>query len=119
MSRRKRPRPVGGATFSDAKWNGRADNKSVVIEIKSGAKTGMSGSRRQPTPLQAFRATMGIARKMTSGEIKVTAEGQTIAAKGIESAWSGDPVTGAGKTTMSLTDLVILKQHCCWTHRAN
>ena len=34
---------------------------------------------------------------MTSGEIRITAEGQTFTAKGIESAWSGDPVTGAGK----------------------
>ena len=50
---------------------------------------------------------MSIAKKMTSGEIKVTAEGQSFTAKGVESAWSGDPVTGAGKTTMSLTDLVI------------
>jgi hypothetical protein len=50
---------------------------------------------------------MGIAKKMTSGEIKVTAEGQSFTAKGVETAWSGDPVTGAGKTTMSLNDLVI------------
>jgi hypothetical protein len=101
---------VGSATFSDTKVEfAGPDNKSVVIEIpKSGAEdwyVAVLGAN--PTPLQSFRATMGIAKKMTSGEIKVTAEGQSFAAKGIETAWSGDPVTGAGKTTMSLTDLVI------------
>ena len=101
---------VGTATLSDTKveFTG-PDGKGVLIEIpKSGAEDWyVSALGDNPTPLQAFRATMGIAKKMTSGEIKITAEGQTFAAKGIESAWSGDPVTGAGKTTMSLNELVI------------
>ena len=101
---------VGEATFSDTKVEFvRPDNKNIVIEIpKSGAEdwyVAVPGAN--PTPQQSFRATMGIAEKMTSGEIKITAEGQTFTAKGIESAWTGDPVTGAGKTTMSLNDIVI------------
>jgi hypothetical protein len=101
---------VGTATFSDTKVEFvRPDNKNIVIEIpKSGAEdwyVAVLGA--SPTPQQSFRATMGIAKKMTSGEIKITGEGQTFTAKGIESAWNGDPVTGAGKTTMSLSDLVI------------
>ncbi len=101
---------VGAATFSDTKVEfAGPDNKSIVIEIpKSAAEdwyVAVLGAN--PTPLQSFRATMGIAKKMTSGEIKVTAEGQSFTAKGIETAWSGDPVTGAGKTTMSFNDLVI------------
>jgi hypothetical protein len=101
---------VGNATFSDTKVEfAGPDNKTVVIDIpKSGAEdwyVAVAGDN--PTPLQAFRASMGIAKKMTSGEIKVTAEGQSFTAKGVETAWSGDPVTGAGKTTMSLNDLVI------------
>ena len=69
------------------KWNiAGPDNKSVVIEIpKSGVEdwyVAVLGAN--PTPLQSFRATMGIAKKMTSGEIKVTAEGQTFTAKGVE-----------------------------------
>ena len=101
---------VGTATFSDTtvEFAG-PDSKSIVVELpKSGVEdwhVAVLGAN--PTPLQSFRATMGIARKMTSGEIKVTAEGQSFTAKGVESAWSGDPVTGAGKTTMSLTDLAI------------
>ena len=101
---------VGAATFSDTKVEfAGPDNKSIVIEIpKSGAEdwyVAVLGD--SPTPLQSFRSSMGIARKMISGEIKVTAEGQSFAAKGVETAWSGDPVTGAGKTTMSLNELVI------------
>ncbi len=101
---------VGAATFSDTKVEfARPDNRNIVIEIpKSGAEDWyIAVPGANPTPQQSFRATMGIAKKMTSGEIKITAEGQTFTAKGIESAWTGDPVTGAGKTTMSLNDIVI------------
>jgi hypothetical protein len=101
---------VGAATFSDTKLEfAGPDNKSVVIDIpKSGVEdwyVAVLGAN--PTPLQSFRAGMGIAKKMTSGEIKVTAEGQTFTAKGVETAWSGDPLTGAGKTTMSFNDIII------------
>jgi hypothetical protein len=101
---------VGAATFNDTKVEITGpDNKIIVVEVpKSAAEewyVAVPGDN--PTPLQAFRATMGIAKRMTSGEIKVTAEGQTFTAKGIESAWDGDPVTGAGKTTMSFNEIVI------------
>ena len=101
---------VGAATFSDTKLEFTGpQNKSFVIDIpKASAEdwyVAVLGAN--PTPLQVFRGSMGIAKKMTSGEIKITAEGQTFTAKGIESAWSGDPVTGAGKTTMSFNDLII------------
>ena len=101
---------VGAATFSDTKMEmAGPDNKNVVIEVPTSSleEWHVSVPGGNPTPLQSFRATMWIAKKMTSGEIKVTAEGQSFSAKGVASAWSGDPVTGAGKTTMSLTDLVI------------
>lgn len=101
---------VGAATFSDTKVEfAGPDSKGIIIEIPtSGAEDwSVAVLGDNPTPLQAFRSSMGIARKMTSGEIKVTAEGQTFTAKGVETAWSGDPVTGAGKTIMSFNDLVI------------
>lgn len=101
---------VGTATFSDTKLEfAGPDNKSIVVEIPKSAAADwyVAVLGANPTPLQSFRASMGIAKTMTSGEIKITAEGQTFAARGVETAWSGDPVTGAGKTTMSLNDLVI------------
>ena len=101
---------VGSATFSDTKMEFTGpDNKSFVIQVpKSGAEdwyVAVPGDN--PTPMQAFRSTMAIAKRMTSGEITITAEGQTLTAKGIETAWSGDPVTGAGKTTMSFNDIIV------------
>lgn len=101
---------VGTATFSDTKLEfAGPDNKSIVVEIPKSAAADwyVAVLGANPTPLQSFRASMGIAKTMTSGEIKITAEGQTFAARGVETAWSGDPLTGAGKTTMSLNDLVI------------
>ena len=78
---------VGAATFSDTKVEFTGPTaRTLSVEIpKSAAEdwyVAVLGDN--PTPLQAFRATMGIAKKMTSGEIKVTAEGQTFTAKGIE-----------------------------------
>lgn len=101
---------VGTATFSDSKVEATGpDNMNVVFEMPKGVAEDwyVSVPGDNPTHQQAFRATMSIAKKMSSGEIKITAEGQTFAAKGIEMAWSGDPVTGAGKTTVSLNDVVI------------
>ena len=101
---------IGTATFSDTKFEATGpDNMNLVFEMPKATAENwyvpLPGDN--PTPLQSFRATMGIAKKMSSGEFKVTMQGQTIAGKGIEAAWSGDPVTGAGKTTMSLSELVI------------
>jgi hypothetical protein len=101
---------VGSAKLSGIRMEmAGPDSKSVVIEVPTSSleEWHVAVPGGNPTPLQAFRATMWIAEKMTTSEIKVTAEGLSFAAKGVETAWSGDPVTGAGKTTMSLNDLVI------------
>jgi hypothetical protein len=101
---------VGAAKFNNLKveFDG-PDNMDMLVEIpqSSAEEWYLIVPSDNPTPQQAFRASMGIARKISSGEFKVVVEGQTIAARGIEAAWNGDPVTGAGKTTMSLNDLVI------------
>lgn len=101
---------VGAATISDAKFEGTTpDNTGFVIEMpKATAESWyVSIPGDNPTPQQSFRANMTIAKKMSLGEVKFMTQGQTISAKGIEAAWSGDPVTGAGKTTMSLNEVVI------------
>ncbi len=101
---------VGAATFSGTKLEFMGPGpKSFAIDIPNASAEDwyVAVLGANPTPLQVLRGSMGIAKKMTSGEIKITAEGQTFTAKGIESVWSGDPVTGAGKTTMSFNDLVI------------
>jgi hypothetical protein len=101
---------VGAATFNDTKLELTGpDNKTITVEVPKGSAENwyVPVAGDNPTPQQAFRASMSIARKITSGEIKVTADGQTFAAQGVESSWDGDPVTGAGKSTMSVKDIVI------------
>ena len=101
---------VGAASFNDTKLEFSAANKTaILVEVPKGTAehwyVPVAGDN--PTPRQAFRASMSIARKMTSGEIKVTADGQTFSARGVETFWDGDPVTGAGKSMVSFNDIVI------------
>lgn len=101
---------VGTATFTGTKVDvAGIENQSFSVEIPQSSLQDwyVAVVNDAPTPLQAFRATMGIAKKITSGEIKVTAMGQSLSAAGVDTTWAGDPVTGAGKTTMSLKDFVI------------
>ncbi len=60
-----------------------------------------------PVPETALRASMNVARKMSSGPITVVTMGQTITSDGYESTWDGDPVTGAGNFTGKLANVVI------------
>lgn len=101
---------VGSATFSDSKAEiSGIDNQSFTVEMsKSTAEDWyIPVEGDNPTPKQAFRASMSLAKKISAGEIKFTSMGQTITSQGYETTWDGDPATGAGKFTMSLGDVVI------------
>ncbi len=101
---------VGNATFSDTKMEiTGSGSKSFQVEMANGTAENwyVSVLPENPTPLQAFRATMGIARKMASSEIKISTLGQTYSSQGAEISWDGDPVTGAGKSTINIKDIVI------------
>ena len=101
---------VGSATFSDTKVEiGSPDGKAFSVEIPGGSAEEwyVAVANDNPTPQQAFRASMSVAKKISSGEIKVTAMGQTITSGGYEGTWDGDPATGAGKFTMAVKDVVI------------
>ncbi len=60
-----------------------------------------------PTPEDALRAAMNVAKKMSSGQITVQAMGQTITSDGYESTWDGDPQTGAGSFTTKISNVAI------------
>ncbi len=101
---------VGAATFKDTKIEFTGTDGKVALIALPEAKAedwyiGVAGDN--PTPAQAFRSGMGIAKKITSGKITFTGNGQTISTDGYQSSWDGDPATGAGKITMSLADVVI------------
>lgn len=60
-----------------------------------------------PTPVEQLLATSSFARKISSGNINLTAGGQTISVDGAESTWDGDPNTGAGKFTVNVSNIAI------------
>jgi len=63
-----------------------------------------------PTPMQIMRASMNVARRMTSGKITVDTSGQTMTIDGYDSTWDGDPATGAGKFDMKVSNIAIPEQ---------
>jgi hypothetical protein len=63
-----------------------------------------------PTPKEIMRASMNVARRMNSGKITVDASGQTFTVDGYDSTWSGDPVTGAGKFDVKISNIAIPAQ---------
>jgi hypothetical protein len=101
---------VGSATFSDTKVEvSGVDSPTFSIEMPKGSAENwyIAVANDNPTPQQAFRASMSIARKMSSGEVKVSAMGQTITSDGYKATWDGDPATGAGKFTMGIGEVII------------
>jgi hypothetical protein len=63
-----------------------------------------------PTPNEIMRASMNVARHMSSGKIIVDAHGQTFTVDGYESTWSGDPATGAGKFDVKVSNIAVPAQ---------
>ena len=60
-----------------------------------------------PTPVEELLATSSFARKMSSGKITITAEGQTVTVDGVDANWNGDPNTGAGTFNMTVNNIAI------------
>jgi hypothetical protein len=101
---------VGSATFKDMKVEGKgADGKGFVVEMPEGSAEEwyIKDAGDNPTPADALRSSMTLAKTMTSGAIKLTTEGQTITSDGYQSTWDGDPATGAGTFTSKLGNVVI------------
>jgi hypothetical protein len=63
-----------------------------------------------PTPKEIMRASMNVARRMTSGKITVEASGHTFTVDGYDSNWDGDPATGAGKFDVKVSNIAIPAQ---------
>jgi hypothetical protein len=63
-----------------------------------------------PTPKEIMRASMNVARRMSSGKIIVDAAGQTYTVDGYESTWDGDPATGAGKFDVKISNIMVPAQ---------
>ncbi len=60
-----------------------------------------------PTPQEEMLSSATYARKMSSGPVSITADGQTFSIDGVETTWDGDPKTGAGKFSLKVNNVAI------------
>ena len=101
---------IGTATFSDTKVEisgGEGPPISVEMPRSSVEDWYVAVANDNPTPQQAFRESMSIAKKMSSGAIKFSVLEYVITADSYETTWDGDPVTGAGKFTLNVGNAII------------
>ncbi|MFT3986388.1 hypothetical protein [Aestuariivirga sp.] len=81
----------------------------VLVSMPSGSAEGVyvKDAGSNPTPDDAFRAAMTVAKKVTTGKVTLDAMGQTVTSDGYESNWDGDPKTGAGTFSTKVSNIVI------------
>ncbi|MCB1379571.1 MAG: hypothetical protein KDK89_14570 [Alphaproteobacteria bacterium] len=103
---------IGNATFSGMKVDMGAPDFSATITAPEGHAEGwyVKVAGENATPEETLRASMNVARRMTSGKITVDMMGQSVTADSYETIWDGDPATGAGKFNMKITNIAIPEQ---------
>jgi hypothetical protein len=100
---------VGSSTFDGMKVDTGDADFSFVITMPQGSAEDwyIKAADDDATPEETLRASMNVARKMSTGSFTVSVMGHTITADGYEQTWDGDPVTGAGSFGMNLKNLAI------------
>ena len=101
---------IGSATVTGMKLDVTgANGQAFSVSMPEGSAEDwyIKDAGASPTPADALRASMNVAKKMSSGKITATAMGQTITADGYDTTWDGDPATGAGSFTAKLGNVVI------------
>jgi hypothetical protein len=101
---------IGSATFSGVKLAGKgADGKGFTVEMPQGSAEDwyVKDAGDNPSPADSLRASMTIAKKVSSGKVTLTSEGQTVTSDGYEATWDGDPATGAGSWDTKVSNIVI------------
>lgn len=100
---------VAAAEYDDTKIEiGGTEADFVVTVPKSSAEYWyVKALGDNPSPTDVVRATMNVAKKMSSGTITLAVAGQNYTADGYEMNWDGDPVTGAGKTDFKISNIAI------------
>ncbi len=101
---------IGEAIFKDMKIDGKTnDGQAFTANMPQGTATEWylydAGDSTEPADL--LRASMNVAKKMSSGPITVNAMGQAITSDGYESTWDGDPETGSGTFDTKVANIVI------------
>jgi len=80
-----------------------------AVSMPSGSAEGVyvKDAGSNPTPEDALRAAMTVAKKVSTGKVTIDAMGQTVTSDGYESTWDGDPKTGAGTFSTKVSNIVI------------
>lgn len=101
---------IGNAVIKDVKLDGKSnDGQTFSISMPEGSAEGWyvfdAGDSTDAKDL--MRASMTVAKMVTSGPITANAMGQAITSDGYKSTWDGDPRTGAGKFDTSISNIVV------------
>ena len=100
---------IGNATFTDMSAEVKGPEFSFTATMPQGSAEGwyVKELGDNPTAADSMRAAATITRKMQSGKITVEAQGQTVTIDGLSTTWDGDPQTGAGKFSSSISNIAI------------
>ena len=100
---------IGSATFKDMTADVKSPQFSLTATLPSASAEGwyVKELGDNPTPAETFRASATIARKMEAGKLSIAAQGQTITVDGFTTTWDGDPRTGSGTGTNTISNIAI------------
>jgi hypothetical protein len=101
---------IGSAVFKDMKLDGKSsDGQAFSASMPEGTAESWyiydAGDSTEAEDL--LRASMNVAKRMSTGPITISAMGQTVTSDGYVSTWDGDPETGAGKFDTKMSNIVI------------
>lgn len=103
---------IGSAEFTNI--NGDVSNEAFAITFEipevSAEDWYVVDADDDPAPEDALVANTTIARKIVAGKMKVAVMGQSFTIDGFQSDWDGDPETGAGTSTMKISNIAIPEQ---------
>lgn len=85
----------------------REGNVTITVPKSSAEYWYVKALGDNPSPSDLLRASMNVAKKMSSGLITLAAGGHNFTADGYEMTWDGDPVTGTGKSDFKITNIAI------------
>lgn len=101
---------IGSATYSEMKLSfAGPEGVAFSVDVPRLAMEGwyLKDAGANPTPIQIVRSSLTTAKRAASGKIAVNAVGHSFTADGYEVTWDGDPVTGSGKTSFKVSNVVV------------
>lgn len=100
---------VGKASFTNTSLELTGKDVALSAKIPAASAEGwyIRAVPATPSPKEELLSAATFARQMTSGPITLTAAGQTISVDSIDTAWTGDPATGAGKFSLKVNNVAV------------